>query len=144
MWFGKIRCDFQEQLLLWWSNNHSARAWLIPLPWACSCAFSGYVCSPVNSSFSLLYGTGKYWLGLEGWSWPGTEHVLLTQSVSHLYHVSTAYGRQSPNAYSRYLCACNVTFQEFTITRQCFSFLHWCYFIFVNLNEELDSLCDQN
>lgn len=51
MWFGKIRCDFQGRLLLWWSNNHSARAWLIPLPWACSCEFSGYVCSPVNSSF---------------------------------------------------------------------------------------------
>ena len=92
MWFGKIRCDFQERLLLWWSNNHSARAWLIPLPRACSCEFSGCVCSPVNSSFSLLHGTGKYWMGLEGWSWPGTEHVLLTQRVSHsplscVYHL---------------------------------------------------------
>lgn len=43
----KIGVDFQERLLLWWSNNHIARAWLIPLR-ACSCEFSGHVCSPVS------------------------------------------------------------------------------------------------
>lgn len=67
VWFGKIRCDFQEQLLLLRSNNYAEQTWPIPRPRTCSCVFSGNMCSPLHSSaFNRLCGTSKYRLGLEG------------------------------------------------------------------------------